>query len=222
MLKARRVSLAFILLVLAATSSTCFSQTPTTTSQAAYVYVSNAKGVYLYNAASNGALTPVAGSPFSVAGSPVGSNGKYLVSLGTDYIHTYSIASNGAIQAQVSQIDTKTYFSNPATGCGATAGGVLNHTGQDVYVLRGLNGCAALQSYQISSAGILSFLDSSSFESGITDPYTPPPAITADDLYGYTGRYVGFCSEDTDVFQRQSNGAMISITAGGASDFRAS
>lgn len=201
---ARRVTLAFIALAVTAFSTTCFSQSSATT---AHVYVGTSKGVYLYASSSSGALTQVAGSPFAIAGSAADSNGKYFVSLGTDYVHSYSIGSNGAIQGQVSQINTQTYFSEPNSNCGGTAGAEFDHTGQDIYVLLGLNGCSALQSYQISSAGALSFLDSTSFDSGVTGS-AAPPTITANDLYGYTGRYVGSCIEDTDVFQRQGSGAL--------------
>ncbi len=200
--------MAFILLAIAVFSATCFAQSTT-----AYVYVGTTKGVYLYDASSSGALTAVSGSPFSITGNAFGSNGSYFLSLDTNDVHSYSIASNGAIQGQVSQINTQTYFSEPNSDCGGTAGAEFDHTGQDIYVLLGLNGCPTLQSYQISSAGALSFLDSSSFEGGTVSPYTFPPAITADDQFGYSGRYVGFCTEDTDVFQRQSSGAMVSIGA---------
>jgi hypothetical protein len=196
-------------LCLAATSATCFAQSPATTTAAhvAYVYVGTTKGVYLYDAAANGSLTPVSGSPFSIAGSAVGSNGKYFVSLGTDYVHSYSIASNGAIKQQVSQINTQTYFGNPGTNCGTTAGAVFDHTGQDVYVLLGLNGCTALQSFKISSAGSLAFIGSTSFDSGYVSPLSPP-AITANNMYAYDGRYIGSCAEETNVFQRESSGAL--------------
>lgn len=198
------------ILVLIAACANCFAQTPanSTAAQAAYVYVGSTKGVYLYNAAPNGSLTPVSGSPFPIAGSAIGSNGKYFVSLGTDYVHSYSVASNGAIQGQVSQINTQTYFSEPNSNCGGTAGAEFDHTGQDIYVLLGLNGCSALQSYKISSAGALSFLDSTSFQGGIVDPYIAPPAITADDVYAFNGEYIGSCGENTNVFQRQSSGAL--------------
>ena len=77
--------------------------------QAAYVYVGTTKGVYLYNAASNGSLSLVSGSPFSIAGSAVGSNGRYFFSLGTAYLRSYPVASNGAIKVQASQINTQLY-----------------------------------------------------------------------------------------------------------------
>lgn len=206
----RRVSPAIV--VFAVTFATCLGQTPATAAAAndAYVYIGTTKGVYLYDAAANGSLTPVSGSPFSIAGSAVGSNGKYFLSLGTNYIHSYSVASNGAIKGQVSQINAQTYFSEPNSDCGTNANAVLDHTGQEIYVQLGLNGCSALQSYQLSSAGKLSFIDSTSFDSGYTDPYVPAPAITANDLYGYNGVFIGSCAELTNVFQRQSSGALIS------------
>jgi hypothetical protein len=187
-----------------------FLLTPTATaaSHVAYVYVGTANGVYLYDAASDGSLTLVSGSPYPIAGSAIGSNGGYFISLGTNYLHSYPVASNGAIQNQVSQINTADYFSNPAQDCGATAGGELDHTGHNIYVLRGLNGCSALQSYQISNSGFLTFLDSSSFDNGVVSPYVVPPAITANGVYGYNGVYDGSCDEGTNMFQRQSSGAM--------------
>jgi hypothetical protein len=209
---ARSVSLALSVVALTACSTTCFAQSPTTT---AYVYVGTPKGVYLYNASANGALTAVSGSPFAVTGNAVGSNGSYFLSLDTNYVHSYPVAANGAIQGQVSQIDTQTYFSEPNSGCDGAASAEFDHTGQDIYVLLGLNGCSALQSYQISSAGALSFLDSTSFEGGITSQITYPPAITGDNVYGYSGRFVGFCSQDVDIFKRQSSGAMQFLGVGG-------
>ncbi len=53
------------------------------TSDVAHVYVGTTKGVYLYDAASNGKLTLVSGSPFqSAAGLLIGSNGRYLITFG--------------------------------------------------------------------------------------------------------------------------------------------
>ena len=138
----RALRISTLTLLLAALSpSTAFPQTaPDVTSaatpaaaQAAYVYVGTAKGVYLYNSASNGSLSLVSGSPFSVAGNAVGSNGKYFVSLGTAYLHSYPVASNGAIDGQASQIDTQSYLRGD---CGTTYGGLFDHTGQTVYVQR--------------------------------------------------------------------------------------
>ena len=64
-----------------------------------------AKGVNVYDATAAGKLSLVNGSPFSTSGQMGGINGKYLISVGTDYLHTYSIESNGTVGKQASEID---------------------------------------------------------------------------------------------------------------------
>jgi hypothetical protein len=175
------------------------------------VYVGTTKGVYLYHAATNGQLTLVSGSPFTVAGRIAGSNGNYMISLGTAYMHSYSVASNGAIQRQVSQIDTQNYLTSSGNGCGTTAGAAFDHTGLYIYAPIGTGACAALQSYKISGAGSLAFIGSTNYpyaEGGTSYPPPSPPAVAANELFAYTGTPSGACNEDTNVFERQTNGAL--------------
>jgi hypothetical protein len=180
-----------------------------TAAQAAYVYVGTSKGVYLYNAASNGSLSLVSGSPFSVAGSAVGSNGKYFVSLGTDYVHSYPVAPNGAIKGQVSQINTQSYSGGE---CGIGYQGIFDHTGQQVYVeLPFINPrppCTALQSFKISSTGALTFLGATEFNQTFTSTPTLI-ALTGNGAFGYSFAGVGFCTTQPYAFQRESSGAMV-------------
>src|ERR1039458_1681114 len=82
----------------------------------AYVYVGTSKGVDFYDAASNGKLTLVKGSPFQTSGLAIGSNGKYFISLGTYWVHSYPVTSTGAIGKQVSTIDTQNYYGNGRCG----------------------------------------------------------------------------------------------------------
>jgi hypothetical protein len=176
----------------------------------AYVYVGTTKGVYLYDAASNGSLSLVSGSPFSIAGNAVGSNGKFFVSLGTNYVHSYPVASNGAIQAPVSQINTHSYSGSE---CGTAYKGTLDHTGQEVYVELPFNNpvgtpCSALQSYKISSTGALTFLGATEFNQTITS-WPTLIALTGNGLLGYSFAGVGFCTTSTYAFQRESSGAMM-------------
>jgi hypothetical protein len=203
----------FTLCLAALGPATAFPQTSSDISSAAtpsagvaYVYVGTTKGVYLYNSASNGSLSLVSGSPFSVAGNAVGSNGKYFVSLGTAYLHSYPVASNGAIQGQVSQINTQSYLRGD---CGTTYGGLFDHTGQAVYVQRNSQaaGCTVLQSFKISSTGGLTFLGSTEFNQTIA---STPTLIT---LTGYGGHGfsfapVGSCTIATYEFGRGSGGLM--------------
>jgi hypothetical protein len=149
----------------------------------------------------------VSGSPFSIAGSALGSNGKYFVSLGTAYLHSYPVSSNGAIQGQVSQINTQSYSGN---ACGATYGGIFDHTGQNVYVQRnsGNAECTALQSFKISNTGALTFLGATDFNQSFTSRPTLI-ALTGNGAFGYSFADVGFCSTSTYTFQRESSGAMV-------------
>jgi hypothetical protein len=191
------------------TSPDVSSAATPTAAQVAYVYVGTSKGVYLYNAASNGSLNLVSGSPFSVAGSAVGSNGKYFVSLGTDYVHSYPVASNGAIKGQVSQINTQSYSGGE---CGTGYQGVFDHTGQEVYVELPFTNprppCAALQSFKISGTGALTFLGATEFNQTITSTPTLI-ALTGNGAFGYSFADVGFCTTQPYAFQRESSGAMM-------------
>jgi hypothetical protein len=149
----------------------------------AYVYVQTLKGVNLYYAAANGALTLVPGSPFQTVGEMVGSNGKYFFSLGTHWIHVYPIAANGAIKPQVSQINTQNYTGDD---CGSAMYGVLDHTGQDLYILIGVPGvfpaCSAYQSFRVNeTTGALTFVGGTK-QFGVMAPL----AITANDRFAYS------------------------------------
>ena len=153
----------YLALALAALSAVqAFSQTAdasqesavsATATAVAHVYVETTKGVMAYAADTNGKLTLVSGSPFSVSGQMEVTNGKYIISVGTTVLHTYPIASNGAIGKQVSQIDSKSYGSQCADT--ASGGAALDHTGKYLHLQ---NGCSAWQSYLLESNGSLDFL----------------------------------------------------------------
>src|ERR1035441_4061942 len=200
-----------------------FAQTPseeaisntTTTAPVAYVYLgTTTKGVYLYDAASNGKLTQVSGSPFKTSGLAIGSNGKHFISLGTVDIHSYTIESNGAIGEQVSTINTQDH---DGSACGTTDGAILDHTGQDLYVLisganiDSTNQCDAYQSYKISTSGVLTSIGAAVDKGGPTQLYTLP-AITENDTYGYAGLiYYSYSHTGTQnqiTFKRESSGAL--------------
>jgi Big-like domain-containing protein len=189
------------------------STAATPATPAAYVYVGTTKGVYLYNAASNGSLSLVSGSPFFIAGSSIGSNGKYFVSLGTAYLHSYPVASNGAIKGQASQINTQLYSGSE---CGTELVAVLDHTGQDVYVQhviqRDQETCNALQSFKIASTGAFSFLGATQFategQTGI-DPFTTLIKLSGNGSYAYSASLDHECDLRTWELKRESSGAML-------------
>jgi hypothetical protein len=178
--------------------------------QVAYVYVGTGKGVYLYNAASNGSLSLVAGSPFSITGSAVGSNGKYFVSLGTTYLRSYPVASNGAIKGQTSQINTALY---QGASCGTTYGGTIDRTGTEAYILFQFlgpydEGCDALQSYKINAtSGAFTFGGVAQFGGTANQALGSPLVIAGNNGHAYTFTK-HYCANDITAFSRDSFGVM--------------
>jgi hypothetical protein len=188
-------------------SSKTDAATASTPVPVASVYVGTAKGVNLYNAAANGRLTLVPGSPFNTIGKAMGSNGKYFFNLGTYWVHVYPIKSNGAIGAQVSQINTQNYSD---ANCGSTGGAILDHTGQNLYVLLqgGNDSCIAYQTYNIAKAsGVLTFAGAAV----LNDPGTETgslPTITANSKFAYTTEYNGENPTWLNAFSREAGGTL--------------
>ncbi len=201
-----------LLALLSAGPAVTLSANAATTSPVAYVYVQTTKGVQVYSAASNGQLTKVSGSPFADTGQMGAINGSYLVSVGTEYVHTYPVESNGGIGKQASEIDAASYGGG---NCGPNLGGALfDHTGKYLYVLTaGSNNpdepCSALQTYKIASSGDLTFLgDSENTNSYHSDdlPYGVS-TISGSDTFGY-GIVGEVYTNEFTAFKSTSNGEM--------------
>ena len=73
----------------------------------AYVSVQTTQGVNMYNTNAAGALALVEGSLFADTGRMKGSNGGYLISVGTDCLHSYAVGANGAVGDQASEIGSE-------------------------------------------------------------------------------------------------------------------
>jgi hypothetical protein len=128
---------------------------------AAHVYIQiqgPAGAVYGYSASSSGQLTAISGAPWKPTGQIIGSNKTQFITLGQDNIHSYAVASDGAIGSQLEQNPFTDYpGGNCGTGSTAMNSAVLDHTGEYVYILlqtsNGSSGCSAYQSFNINSAG---------------------------------------------------------------------
>ncbi len=204
------------------TQTSASQAAPATTVSAtdvANVYVGTANGVLLYHAAASGKLTLVSGSPFSIAGSAVGSNRKYFVSLDPSNLYSYPVLSNGAIGPQASQINAQDYALGD--NCLSTTGADFDHSGQKLYVqLAGASSgsvhyCNLLQSFEIASnTGSFTFLGSTS-SGGFTEPADPASSLATinNDAYAYDlGGIDLTCYRQRNAFQRQSNGTLDSIS----------
>lgn len=179
-----------------------------TSSPAAYVYVQTSSGVVGYSAASNGALTQIPGSPFKTSGLLAGSTGYAFYSVGTDWIHTYSLASNGAIGAQVSQINTQNYSGADCGQALAGAAGVLDHSGKYFYnLLNNYGDCAAYQTYSVGQNGVLTF---NNWTQVVQTPEggTTTPTILGNESFAYAisyyahhANFIGFARETAGDLQ---------------------
>src|SRR5579872_2005973 len=135
------------------------AQSTSTTAAHVYVQVGGQAGaVYGYHASSTGQLSPIPGSPFNLGTQIIGSNKSQFFTLGHTLLHSYGVASNGAIGSQLSQIPVVDYAGSSCGGSQPNAeGAVLDHTGKYVYVLFDPFGCTAYQSYLINGDGSFTF-----------------------------------------------------------------
>jgi hypothetical protein len=202
-----------------------FTQTPTleatpgatTAAPVAHVYVQTTKGVNVYDAAASGKLSLVEGSSFADTGQMEGSNGSYLISVGTNYLHTYTIGANGAVGRQASEIDTQGYS---GAECGNTSGlaSFLDHSGKYFYVqLSGIFdggsvACVAWQSYQVESNGTLKFLGSIDYSGSSGHDATPTlgPTVSGNDkfAYGVFDEFAGYSTTSFSTLTRAAGGAL--------------
>jgi hypothetical protein len=189
----------------------------TTTAPVAHIYVQTTKGINVYDATATGKLTLVEGSSFADTGQMEGSNGSYLISVGTDYLHTYKIESDGGVGKQVSEINTQSYSGSE---CGDTAGldSFLDHSGKYFYVqlsgifYGGSVTCVAWQSYKVESNGALKFLGSVHYNgsAGHDATSTTGPTVSSNDkfAYGVFAEFAGYSDTSFSTLARPADGAL--------------
>jgi len=191
------------------------ARTTSTKSPVAYVYVSSSPSsgtnqINAYSAASSGALTPVAGSPFNLGSEGVSQmavNGEYLFGSADPDIYTFSIASDGALQ-QVSVITATKY--NPYDS-GGPASLFLDHTGATLYdddFYAYSTGDNAYQAFSIDqSTGQLNFLQVTPDGGEIANV---PLSFIANNLYAYGAScYQG--SGNIFGYKRGSDGTLTAL-----------
>jgi Big-like domain-containing protein len=215
----------FTLCLAALCPATAFPQIDSDISSAAaaaaspvsYVYVGTGKGVYLYDAAPNGSLSLVSGSPFPITGSAIGSNGKYFLSLGTTYLRSYPVASNGAIKGQIAQINTVIHQDASCGNPGTVYGGTIDRTGTQAYIQFQYlgaydEGCDNLQSYTINAAsGAFTFGGVALFGGQKNQALGGALVIAGNNAHAYAfPKY--YCDNFFHAFYRDKFGAMNNDT----------
>ncbi|HEY2859153.1 MAG TPA: hypothetical protein VGJ21_12105 [Terracidiphilus sp.] len=190
------------------------STTSSTTGPVAYVYVSRPTHIDGFAASTNGALTPVPGSPFantSVVKMSV--TKKFLLGIKGDgsAITSYAIASNGSIK-KISSVDPYKY--EGYSGCATYPEIQVDFAKSTVYDQENPNcttGIGAYLSFHIESNGDLQYLGSSGgYIDGATQGAMVRLNFIGSDLYAYDT----YCAEDEsdqsviDIYKRESNGML--------------
>jgi hypothetical protein len=177
-----------------------------TAAPVAYVYVSNYTNIVGYAAASNGALTPITGSPFSGGAIALATSGSYVfaVSGNGENIGSFSVAANGAIK-QVSTIQATSYNNSCKPGGNAVISLFLDHTASTLYDLEyNADACAnlAYQNFTINKAtGALVYHGVSNASTEFSDPLN----FSSNNVYAYDTSYDG-SQHFFFQFNRSSNG----------------
>jgi hypothetical protein len=219
----KRMNLALCLVLLSAgpafteTASDQATTAATTTAPAAYVYVQTNAGVNVYDGNSSGQLTLVKGSPFAESGQMEGVNGSYLISVGTDDLHSYKIGTDGAVGSQASEIDTQSYGGSE---CGTTIdASILDHTGQYFSVqladtTASNDSCSALQTYKIASSGDFTYLGDTVSTDGVHGSVYQQAVSTysSNDVFAY-GSMSTQGANVFDAFKRASAGDLVANTS---------
>jgi hypothetical protein len=210
----RGLGLAATLVLISIVAAVPKARAASTSSTAAYVYIQiqGPEGaVYGFSASSSGKLRAIPGSPWKVAGEIIGGTPTKFFTLGQTLIHSYGVASNGALQSQIAQIPILDYSgSRCGGGKNGTDTAVLDHTGKYMYVLLQHGGdglCAAYQSYKVNNDGSFAF-------DGDTEVMTAPGGVVdlpsilenekfayADEFYGQTSRLIGFRREPSGTLE---------------------
>lgn len=185
-----------------------------TSTPVAYVYVSTSKGIDVFDAASNGALSLASGSPFKPSGQMVGSNGKSILTMGTHDMYSYKVGANGVIGAHESSIDTASFAGGQ---CGNPSSAVLDHSGEDLYVsIQGAYAgdgnelCDALQSSTVSSSGSLTYKGDLLVDYDLkTTGSSTLPVLLGNNKFAYSLQGVtDSCEATINIFTRESSGAL--------------
>jgi hypothetical protein len=188
--------------------------------QVAYVYLSANTTTYAYDVSSTGALTPITGSPFTTAGTMIGTNGSYFITIGSEDVYSNKVAANGAIGEQVSEINTQDYTGavcgDPTAGGRANPTGGFDQTGQNVYIpLYEANSptCDAIQTFKIAKTGALTFSGATIYAQGTNIAgHETVPTLLGNNKFAFNSLSVaGNCDGGIRAFSRDNSGTLNNI-----------
>ncbi len=177
-------------------------------SPVAYVYVlsstsNNQIEINAYGAASDGMLTPVAGSPFPAMGGAMAGHGRHLFATNGVDIYAYSVALDGALQ-QTGSVNAQQFNSRD---CGGPASLFLDRTGATLYDEDVYSDCAN-NAYQFFGVDGLSYLGTTAAS---TPTFDVPLSFLGNNEYAY-GASCYHWYQEIFGFVRGSDGALTELS----------
>lgn len=220
--------IAFVALLTAgpAFTQTQYDKAAKAAAPSAWVYVvgapegtdtsSNTIAIYGYQAAADGRLTPIPGSPFT-DGVPadtntlsIAVNGKYLflLSESEETITAYGIGSDGALT-----LSHTTDVPASDIGCGSVMWDVLDHTGASLYVFdwagESCSNWSALFFAVDKSNGQVEYLNSAGNSQTYVAHQALPFTFIGNNKFAYGSK--GYPSQSIAGFKRNSNGSLTAL-----------
>jgi hypothetical protein len=195
----------------ALSSQTDISNSETSTSPVAFVYVSANPGgahpeVNAYTSSTDGTLKPIAGSPFAADVQGMAVSSKYLFGESGVFIHSYAIDPDGSLR-EVSSVNAQRLT---GTNCGGPWKLFLDRMGQTLYDLAYLGSqCAnnALQSFRVGPfTGELAYLEAISASPAVETALS----FIGNNEYGYTASCYHF-GPQIFAYHRKNNDTLMQI-----------
>lgn len=180
----------------------------------AYVYLSslpaNASSTEIdgYAAASNGALTPLPGSPFQFDEAALAVDGNHLfgASRSATDIDTLSIERDGYLD-----YETSTDYGQFSNGCGGIGWLFPDRTGNDLYDMIFDGDCSnnGFQTYNVRPAsGELNYVSFTNGGAGSFGGASLPLTFTGNNKYGFEATNSACMYYELQEYQRAANGAL--------------
>ncbi|WP_162601499.1 hypothetical protein [Occallatibacter savannae] len=187
----------------------------------AHVYVAEPTQILGYNAAPDGTLTAIPGSPFPISVFGMAVTGSYLFGTSFDGVHvnSYHIQANGSL---VFATSTNVAKFNTGTTCPNLQASplVLDHTGATLYTVAYHGTTCNSTSYKSfainKSTGGLSYLG----DSGTRKVWNFPLTFSSNNQFAYGAGCVGglttpYWAESFGILRRSTSGLLTYTTASG-------
>ncbi|MGA2560221.1 MAG: hypothetical protein ABSF17_11135 [Terracidiphilus sp.] len=172
----------------------------------------SANEIVAYSAATNGKLTPIAGSPFPENVMSLAANAKYLVAVNANGfdIDSYKIESDGALHYEASKNAAK------SDDCNTLGALFFDRSGRSLYDMETNGSGCANNTYESFNVAASNGNVETVGDSGANAWLQLPASFIGNDVYAYTASCIRDMYWGIYGFKRSSNGDLRAININGA------